>query len=297
MLIEGFFDASFGEHRLHVLDVRGSDGRDVLVQSPNRGNLHRLNDKGEALRDVSMDIIFTDDGTEADGDYLDRFTAFRKTCRAGEAKILVHPINGSYLARAGSFTYSYGSDEICIKCTVQFFEDREADVAATFVLATPSSASVDSVQAHALNVDAAAASLGVSVPEANDASTAVAAWSADTAADPNRVYVDVAVQLGRIDALIDQYEQATDFESWELFKSLLALRYEIVRAASAATKSVARLMEYTVAKDAPLRQICASIYGTAAAEDRASEIADINRIRAPGSVRAGTKLKIPSGGA
>jgi nucleoid-associated protein YgaU len=49
-----------------------------------------------------------------------------------------------------------------------------------------------------------------------------------------------------------------------------------------------------VTEPMPARLLCAQVYGAAAAEERARQVVELNRIRTPGRIPPGTTLKMPA---
>jgi hypothetical protein len=292
---QGYFEASFNGHRLAVKSFRSNGGRDIVIQSPSRGNSHTLNDRGAAVRDTVCEIIFSKAPGQAN--HVERFLAFKADCSSGVPFLFVHPVDGSYLARVGPLPYFADGSDLSINCSATFIEDQAAENIAAISLSVPSVAGADSVLAASNGASLAATSAGLATLAAPKAAALADDWATRDELDPHQVFLDVAGSVAELDGEIRSLEAATDPYQWEYYKSLILVQHEIVKAGSAATQAVARMIEFVVDADQPLRVICANFYGAALAAEKAIEVGNINRIRTPACVPRGTVIKLPASGA
>jgi hypothetical protein len=290
-----YFDASYGGIALLVASLRSSSGRDIVIQSPSHGDKHTLEDRGRKELSTSLAILFCDEvGQDA---YLDRFDRFRKIVLDGDAQIFSHPILGSYRARIGDFDFNANADELCVdvQCTVLAEDEPQTLFAAGG--GVTGEAGFDVVNVASKNANAQLAAVGLSTPTPAACLTAVTSWSAATNLDSNAVIADVARLTAVIAADVEDLELATELARWQAYQAMLVLSFQLGEAAKAITQASAQMFDLIVTRRQPVLAICARIYGAALALDRREQVVAINRLRTPGLVPAGTRLKMPSEGA
>ena len=268
------------------------DGRDWVTQSPTIGDQHVLQDRGLRQRRTACELLFCDEAGA--GAYMDRFLAFRELARGTAPQLFVHPIHGAYEAVVADFSYEVSAQERCVRarCTFTALEEPQAVFsigAGVAVAAGPEQVSVRSGDA-----DTALAEQGLASTSPAACLAAVTAWAEADDPDARTIGLECASLAAQIDETIADLELATDLTRWESYRSLINLRYSIVRAAEAVTSETSRVTEYTLAVAEPLRSLCARLYGAQDAEDRARQVQKLNGIRTPGLVRAGTTLKLPA---
>lgn len=286
-----FFRSSFGGVPMLISHIETELGRDVAVQSPSRGDRHVLQDRGRAHRVANVEILFVPQpGLDP---YDDRYRDFAELVNAGQAQIFSHPLDGRYRARASNLrvTSQDGTGEI--RCSVTFLAEDEPDTVFPLGAGVSPTAGAEAVATGAANADTELAAIGMSTTVTSLASTSVTAWSQDDSLDPQTVFAGVGTLTSKISDAVDALDAGTNLSHWLAYQALVNLSYQVIRAGEALTSTAGRLFEIAVTAPKPLLAICAEIYGASEAQDKASQVAQLNRVRTPARVPKGTTLKMP----
>lgn len=292
-----WFDASFGNVDLLVLDIDTEAGRDIAVKSPSRGDKHALQDRGAKLLATNATVLFCiQPGKDS---YLDRFDAFRAAAAAGP-DIFVHPLLDAYRARIEGFTFSASAEERSVTVKCRILAEDEPQQVFTPGAGVSSDAGLDSVTVASSLADTAIATAGLTLPTpvTANALAAVTSWSATDLddLDTNAVTSATATITGQIATAISALNLEQDLVHWPVYQALINLSYQLSRAATSFASQATNVFDLTITVPQALRAICARVYGPALAEDRQRQVTKMNRIRTPGRVPAGT-YKFPSDGA
>lgn len=286
--------AKYGDLPLLVVSFQDDGGRDWVTQSPARGDDHLVQERGLRQRRTACEIVFADQVGQ--GDYLDRWLAFRAAAEATRPALFVHPVTGSYLAIVEGLQMRAEMPE------------RAVRVSCTFVAAAPPvavfevgagvvpQAGPEAVRVAAAAVDAELAAAGASSSTPAACLAAVEAWADAETPDARAISVAASGLAAQLDDLITAYELATSLEQWAAYRSVINLRAQVVRAAAAVTSDTAVVRRYVVAVAEPLRSIVARLFGARDAEARTLQVQRLNGLRTPGLVAAGTELQLPAGG-
>lgn len=294
--MKDYIQASWGGLDILVSTIDTTGGRDLVVQSPARGNLHVLQDRGLRVKSTTCRLLFCPQPGKAD--YLVRYDAMRQASEDDIASVFSHPILGTYRARISEFNTTAGDGtEIQVSCTI--IAEEEPQVVFRTGAGVSLAAGVDSVNTAVGTATATLAELGITLEPDVPAQTsaAVTAWSQAEDLDAQQVFVEVATLTGQLDDVIDELDLAGDINRWTAYQAMILLRYQLGRAAEAATSDADHVFDLVVAVARPLIAICSETYGASLATDRADSIAKLNRLRTPGLVPAGTTLKMISEGA
>ena len=298
MLSPGYIAASYGGVDLLISTISTTVGRDIIVQSPSRGDKHVLQDRGLKHKVAEATVLFIDQPGKPN--YVARAQQFLAIVEVDAPTSFSHPILGTYTARATDVQL-VATDEAMIEFTCRIFAEDEPQVTFQAGAGVALGAGVEATSvaaANATNRITAADLEPVSTVPATCAST-VAAWGAvdPDDLDSQQVFLEVASLVGQIDNDIATYELESDLSLWLVYQAYILLRYQVVRAAEAATSTADNVFTFVVGAPQPLLAICAAIYGPALAQQRWQDIISINRVRTPGLVPTGTTLKMPSDGA
>lgn len=286
-----YFQAQFGDLPLLISDISTERGRDIAVQSPSQGDEHTLFDRGKRVVRATCSILFVNQpGLES---YTDRYEAFLRLAEAPEAQIFSHPLDGSYRARAAELAPAASSDSggITIGCT--FLRDAEPKQVFDVAAGGTSVAGVEGVSIAMTATTDALAAIGASSSAPAACLAAVTSWTESEDLDSQEVFLGAASLAQQIDEAIDELELEADLSRWQAYREMILLRYQVVLVAELLTSAAEALFDVYVETPRPLLAICAEVYGAAAAVERATEVAGINRIRTPGRVPPGTTLKMP----
>jgi prophage DNA circulation protein len=287
--------ASFGGVPFWLASLSGRAGRDIVVQSPSRGDVHVLQDRGLRHRSLQCELFFVDEPGAAASDL--RFLEFKELADDGAPQLLVHPLDGSYLARISEFQYSVRSDEGAIDVSCTFLADSEPSTVVEPGLGAAPYAGVEEVAATAAHLDELMDPYGMESDVPRGALETVKAWTQADTPDSRAVYLQAASLSNQINDEINRLELIADLDKWPVYREFINLNFQIRRAAEAATTEADDVFEVAVAAAIPLRLLCAQLYGALEAEDKSRQATQINRLRTPGLVPAGTILKMPREGA
>lgn len=286
-----YFAASFAGVPLLISELETERGRDIVVQSPAQGDKHTLVNQGKKLRTVRAEIKFCPQPGLAS--YSDRYDEFLKLFEDGEPHVLSHPLDGQYTATGGSLTVRSDASALCIYVTAEFLhEQEEPPVFPAESISNPAAGLEAVTTAH----DRAIGVLDEFELESSAPTLALAevtAWAEAPELDSQAVFLGVASVTQLIDEAIADLDVKQNLNTWPVFRELIQLRYEVVRAASAFTASTVSVFELYVEAPRPLLAICAEVYGAASAREKRDEVQRLNRLRSPGRVPAGTTLKMP----
>lgn len=303
------YEASWGGLRLDVLETDDQAGRATARHRYVHRDGADVEDLGGEPRVTRVTCVFFERPALAGEEGLTHYDRFRRLATLkdeGVARTFVHPLTGSYKAKIGEFSFQARAGERdVITCTIEFVEDTTEPAVFSPGAGTPVAAGAAEVKAAAVITGAvfdvylsAEVAAGRKAPDAAPlkattaaATTAAATWEGDdiSVRDVNNDLIDLGNQ---IDALVDKYALAADVTRLPTFVALSNLRYELTKAAEAFTSPGPRLTEIQVLEAAPLLVIAARFYGSAAeAQDRADELAELNVVKNPARVPAGTRLK------
>lgn len=287
--------ASYGGVSFWLASLQGKGGRDVVVQSPSRGDQHVLQDRGLRHRTAQCELLFVDEPGKASP--VVRFREFQKLVSDDDPQIFRHPLEGSYLARVADFEYKVNGDDHEITASCTFLADGEPIVVLTPGLGSLPLAGRDEVAATvaATNDELAAQGLASDVPAGTLAR--VEAWTQAETPNTRAIYLEAESLRLEIAAETERLQLLADIERWPLYREFLLLGYQARRAAESVASETAAVVDLLVRESAPLRLLCAQLYGAADAEDKARQVQTLNALRTPGLVPAGTTLKVPREGA
>lgn len=290
-----YYESSFGGVPLLISKIDIEGGRDIAVQSPSRGDKHVLQDRGRRHGVATVEILFINQpGLDA---YTTRYEQFRAMVEGTEdeppdSQIFSNPIVGSYLARAADLRTSADGGELKISCSCTIHPEDEPQTVFPVGAGAAPVAGADAVAVAAADADAELAAVGLSTPVTAACVSTANDWSTSTP-DTQSVFVGVASLTQQISDAVDALDLATDLNRWSAYQALVNLHYQVSRAGDAVTATAGQLFKITVMAARPLLSLCAEVYGADEAQDRADDVAQINRVRTPALVPRGTILKMP----
>lgn len=298
-LPDELFEASYGTIRLFAAEVETDNGRDQVIHPLARGDAHPLQDRGLKPRISTLQLIFDDmQGEPVSG--IRRFRQFKEIVDSGDMPQLYrHPIDGSYNASVGDFTYRI-SDSSVVTATVQFIADDDVKPI------SPTSASSGTATAEGA-VDQAVATfaksmldVGIDTDLGDQAAAAQDRWlgTGDDGADPvptRQVLVDVAQLITGLEVLIVDAGMEDDLQLWPALRDTLLLMEAVRGAALAATSDSAAQFTVRIGEASrSLLALCVSVYGAAQAEDRMRQVSSLNDISTVAWIDPGTQLVMPA---
>lgn len=303
------YEASWGGLGLDVVETDDSAGRATARHRYVHRDGADVEDLGAEARTTRVTCIFFERPARPGEEGLSHYERFRKLAALkdeGVARTFVHPLTGSYKAKIGEFSFRSSADlRDYITCSIEFVEDTTEPAVFSPGAGTPVSAGAAEVTAAAAITDAefdafvdAEIAAGRTPPDGaplkamtKDVADKATSWES-TEATTRSVNNDLIDAAHQIESVMDDLELATDPARLPTFVALSNLRYELTKAAEAFTSPGPRLTEIQVLEPAPLLVIATRFYGSAEeAQDRADELAELNVIRNPARVEAGTRLK------
>lgn len=283
-----YFVASFGGVAMHVSSVSTERGRDVNVNSPTSGDVHALTDRGKRANTTTLELLFVDRPNLPP--YLDRYDAFVKLVEESPLQILSHPLDPAYMARAAQLAIAADSGRLEVRATCTFHREDRVPMVLPAEAGTESYVGRESVVAQADIANAAIAAQGISSTVPAAAAATVTAWDEAEEIDSNQVLLEVSSLTQQIDAAVLELDLETNLDRWEVYRAMVELRYSIVRAGEALTAAAAKVFEVFIDQPQPLRVIVAEVLGTKSIEEDVADVTQMNRLRTPGRVPAGTSL-------
>jgi prophage DNA circulation protein len=287
--------ASYGGVEFYVASMSGKAGRDIVVKSPSRGDAHVLQDRGLRHRTLQCELMFVDEPGRATK--LDRFLEFQRLANDGTPQIFRHPIDGSFRARVTDFDYNIRADDHGISASCTFLADDEPATVVSSGIGTAPLAGVEEVAATVAVLDESLAAENLSSATPQNTLDKVTAWTQAETTDTRAVYLEASSLSNQISDEINRLELVTNLDRWPLYREFINLNFQVRRAAEAATTEADDVFEIVVSSAQPLRALCARLYGAEEAEDKTRQATQINRLRTPGLVPAGTRLMMPREGA
>ena len=253
-----------------------------------QGNTHPLHDAGLGPRPINLSLMFDDfpGETTTPEQRLERLLAQH---RGGQAHMFTHPIEGSFLAKIGRFSYSIDEFGV-ITADAEFLPDD--DIASV----SPTGAGVPGIAGEA-TVAAAADALDFELETVYDQSIldledsplvvtemareAVTAWNEAETVPTREIITDTADISDRLSSMIEDLALEDDLALFDVWKATMMLGEAVRSAAIAATSEVPAVFVVKVTTPVLLLRLCAQIYGGAEAEDRERQVRELNDIRSP----------------
>lgn len=287
-LIEGFYEARYGQIKLWASDISTSSGRDIVVHKLSRGNLHPLQDRGRTVRIAKVTLQFD----EMDGDDMtarERLDAIEDYIAEGEPQIFQHPLVGSYLARMGSVEGRVGADSV-ITAEVEIYPEQEPQAVTPIGFGTtPTSADI-SAAADAFDFELETVSLDSDI---GDRARAIDAGWKGGKIDTRTVLDNVAQFSDYVAFEIERLGFESDMANWGAFRALILLSDAVLAGGRAATSDVAQVFTMKIARTIALNTLLARVYGGTDVEARREQAMQLNDIRTPGWLTIGTELRLP----
>ncbi len=287
------FEARFAGVPLDVVNFSGERGRDVVAWRPARGDGAQLSDRGRRERRDTLTVQIVHRGGHDDP--AARRDALLELNGSGESRMFVHPIEGFWKAKLAGFSNALGAGSDV--WTMELVEDTPATRETT---AREIAASFETVIVLADEVDKAAAEMERAgedgMPSSAEARQLAASWDD---AVPSQLSIDEqARQLEAFQAAQDLVGRALEVRntaaSYRAYLAHLELRGEMWRYAEAVRRAAPRAFDLEILVPLPLRVLCTRLYGAAEAAARMAEALELNAIKTPLRIGAGTKLRMPA---
>lgn len=277
---EELFDASFDGIAIHLLDIDDDLSRTTIRHEyPNTDGAHVV-DTGAAPRTCDCSVVFMDDEQGTSIEHAKRLLA----AFDGEAKLFVHPIHGSWMAKPeGVHLRANASERDYMTMQVTFVEDG-VDVTREDLAASPSARA---------SVDDAAAELTRRAPTTTgeDAIAAADSWESPTVS-AQQINRDLSHLANQIQQETDRLELAADVANYPTIRAYQLLHNNLRNLAAAVIASRPKLTSYTVPVSGPVLAVAQQLYGGRAAIERADELLELNSLPDPAWIPEGTVLTV-----
>jgi hypothetical protein len=286
---DSYYSASWGGLRLWIASLRYPAGRDVVVHEPSSGGGFVTQDRGPTLRRASMSLLFASFPGETKSG-VERVRALEALASDGEPHIFTHPIHGSYLARIADLSIDLDSEGPPTATCDLIPTEPVAAVTAIGGGGIVDPWGTSGIDAAADDLDAELANLWLSnVP--GDARAAAATWDEGDASSRD-VLVTVERITSTISDEIEGHEMDADIALWSALKAYVLLGDALRTGAIATSGSSATTITMLLGETTSLRPLLAAVYGASEVESRYAEALELNDIRAPGRIPAGTMLTL-----
>lgn len=283
---DAFFEATWGRLKLWLSSISTDNSRSLVVHELSSGDVHPVQDRGARIRRSRCDLLF-DEMTGEEMSPFDRFVLFKAAVDSGAEAIFNHPIDGSFLAKVGEFTYDIDEHTNIRNVVAEFVAVDEIQA-----VLIPASGSVSglagegSVTAAADAFDAELEAVDLETDITDDARTVAEEWT-EPDVSPRDVIAEVADLSDRIADFIADEELEEDLALFAAYRSAIMLAAAIRAAAIAATSETPAVFPVFVARPVALLALMAKMYGGAKAEERARQVIALNDIRTPGWLTPG----------
>lgn len=281
-LANEFFEATWGRIKLWIRELQTDNSRTLVVHELTSGDEHPVQDRGERIRRTTVALLF-DEMTGEDLPPLDRFMRFKAAVDSGAEAVFTHPIDGSFMAKVGEFSYRIDENSNIVDASAEFVAVDE--IVAIMIPATSGAgglAGEGAVSAAADDLDIQLALVDLETDVTDDARAAVEAWTSGEDVNTREVVADVADLSDRLADLITGAGMEDDLALFEAYRATIMLGAAIRAAAIAATSETPAVFSIFVASSVPLIPLMARMYGGANAEERARQVEALNDISTPG---------------
>ena len=287
--MSSYFKSAWGGIRLWASKVSTEAGRSLAVQTYTRGDVPDAQDRGSGLHHVRLSLLF-DDMTGETKPAVERLTDLLAKINEGKAQLLTHPIEGTFLAMIGEFSYEI-DEHGTITAEAQFLAVENVGA----VVVAPLGASLDDTDAAMSSAADELQQQLADLESSSDLPTKMkdvgSSWT-DEAKSARDVMVDVGQLSDQMWLEIDNLELAADVALYPAMRAYV-LAGEATRAAGAvASGDTASVMELTVDGPIALRTLLAQVFGADQAEGEYDRALQMNDIPNPGRIDGGTVLRL-----
>lgn len=292
-MAEDLYQTTWGRIRLWCSSISTNNSRRQVVHELATGDVHPVQDRGLEARRCTLSLLFDEMPTES-ASAKERFLAFKAQVDRGDEEIFTHPIDGAYLAKVGECDYEIDEDTNIVSARVEFIATAEIEAVSPAGSGTSSAAGGDAVAARADELNAALESVDISSTVTTDAVAAQEVWATAETVPTRQIIADTAAMSDRLASLIDTEGMEDDLALWPAFRAVIMLGDAFRSSALSATSDTPNVFFMRIGATVSLLALCVRIYRGAEAEDRARQVQDLNDLRTPGWIPAGSELIMPA---
>lgn len=291
------YEASYGGLRIDVLSLQDDLSRALArYKYPHRDGADVEDMGAEEWTTRARVIFFPRDGQNA----RDVFEEFMAIVQRGESQVFVHPLFGEHDVKVGQLGTAIAAelrDAIMVEC--EFVEDTADATIFEPGAGLPVTSSIDEVTAISGDIDDGLVQVNeredldepLTTTVGADAIAEITSWEEDDSITERDVRFGAATLAGKINSETDRLELALHVERYPLVTAFARLHWAVRRASEAFIQRTPRLMDITVRAPTPLLVIAARTYGADQADARYQQLLELNDVRKPNRVPAGTVLK------
>lgn len=291
---------AFAGVELEVTSFHTDLSRDVVEHRPHRGRGAQLSDRGQAPRRDTLSVALTGNSDEITA----KRDALVRLADSGAARLFVHPLDGSWMARSTAFSETLGTSAAYSLTLIEDvpFSARMPER----VLDPVERVTLQDVEAAADAYDAEIALLRdesgtVLLPEDSlsgaESLAMVEGWGqgagAENPAPVRSELADLEVYRGRSSAAQEALLHSSEPAAWRAARRLAQLRGTIELYQAGLQLVTFGNHEVTLGDAMPLIGFLTQVYGAAEAGRLLGEVLRLNRVANPLRVPAGTTLTLP----
>jgi hypothetical protein len=289
MADDNMYLSSFGGLRLWLSRISTDRGRSIVEHAPSAGDDYTIQDRGQNLIRARASALFE----WMDGDDLSPVQRIRALLAMvdDKARMFSHPIEGSYLARVGPFSYDVDASTGAITAELEFVPVADVQavspVGGGSIAATGAGAVSMAAEALAFELE----DVGITSDVPAQASAAADSWASSDPVNPR----DVLAKTGSLTSQLgDQADDLDDdLDMWTAYKATVILSETVRAAAEAATADTAQTFVVRVGTAIALRALLQGVYSAEEADLRYQQAMALNDIVSPAWIEPGTELQLP----
>jgi hypothetical protein len=285
---DAYYVSSFGGLRLWASKFSTDKSRTQVRHDLSSGDDFVVQDRGRALLVTNVSLVFD----WMDGDDLSPLDRLRKLLALvdAQARILSHPIEGSFLARVGPFKYEIDQSGV-ISAEVEFAAVSAVTSTAPVSAGTLSGPGIGLCSAAADDLQAQLDDVGLTSSSPTTVVATVAGWSSSDNPNPRQILAQTGSLTSQLGAEAGIYDH--DLNLWSAFKATVVLAETVRIAAGSAAADTASTFLLRVGTPIALRALLTANYPADEADSRYDEIMQLNDIVSPWSIDIGTELQMP----
>lgn len=287
-MADTFYKSSFGGLRLWISRISTDKSRTQIKHELSAGDQFVVQDRGRSLLTARVTVLCD----YMDGDDLSPIDRIRKLSSLvdDQPRVFSHPIEGSFLARVGPFTYEI-DDKSVITAEVEFTSVDDVVAVAPVTAGTLLGPGAGAVEAAADAMTAELADIGLTSSSPAAAIAAANSWADTDLINPKDVLAKEGSLTQQLGAEADGYDG--DMGMWSAFKSTVLLAETVRMAASAATADAPATFFLRTGTPMALRALLTSVYPADQAAERYDQVMSINDILSPAMLDVGSELEMP----
>lgn len=283
------FTASYNGFELAVEDVSDDAPFRPVEHGRPKVDGSTIEPNGRPARRTRWNVFFTGDG------HLAEYTAFANSLDE-EPHTLVHPLTGSFQAVVENFSTNANARARQVVVSISFIEASEEPAIYEVADSRNALAGLEGVTNALAGLDTALAAQGQTTTAGTVAEGIVTSWTSPQDSDPpltrRRVELEMNEVIAAITAESIRLELATTPRLFPAYREFQRLANAVADAAEAVLADTPLLVTYAVEEDIPLIALIGQLYRTGTLEDRFRRTMDLNSIRNPALLLAGTTVVI-----